>query len=86
MAVQVTIDTASKADAGLIAEALPSRPEAKSWRGYGVIRLRFGSEREARETLPIVGECVERNALAWARVRIGDDERMFRARRSGVSS
>jgi hypothetical protein len=81
MAVAVTIDSASRADAELIAAALPGGPEAKSWRGYGVIRLRFKSEREARETIPLVAACVEHHALAWARVRIGDDEQMFRTRR-----
>jgi hypothetical protein len=80
MAVQVTIDAGSKADAGKIAEALPGA-KATAWRGYGVIRLRFRSEKEARETIPIVGQCVERHKLAWARVRIGDDERTFRSAR-----
>jgi hypothetical protein len=79
MPVLVTIDAASKADAALIAAALPGRPEAKFWRGYGVIRLRFRKATEAQELLPVVGDCVERHDLPWARVRIGDDERMFRA-------
>jgi hypothetical protein len=65
----------------MIAEALPGNAEAVAWRGYGVIRLRFRSEKEARETISIVGQCVERHKLAWARVRIGDDERMFRSGR-----
>jgi hypothetical protein len=81
MAVQVTIDTGSKDDARTIADALPGRPDARSWRGYGVIRLRLKSEQEARETMAAVGRCVDRFGLAWARVRIGDDERMFRASR-----
>jgi hypothetical protein len=81
----VTIDAGSKADAELIAAALPGRPEAKSWRGYGVVRLRFRKEGEAREVLPVVADCVERQHLSWARVRIGDDERMFRARSRRVS-
>jgi hypothetical protein len=85
MPLLVTIDAGSKADAEVIAAALPGRPEAKSWRGYGVIRLRFRKATEAREVLPVVGECVDRHALAWARVRIGDDERMFRARRGRAS-
>ena len=79
MPLLVTIDAGSKADAELIAAALPGRPAATSWRGYGVIRLRFRKESEAREVLPVVGECVEHHELSWARVRIGDDERMFRA-------
>jgi hypothetical protein len=85
MAVQVTIDAGSKADAGMIAGTLPVKAEAKAWRGYGVIRLRFRSEKEARETIPIVGECVQRHKLPWARVRIGDDERMFRSSRSRMT-
>jgi hypothetical protein len=80
MPLLVTIDAGSKADAEVIAAALPGSPEAKSWRGYGVIRLRFRKETEARELLPLVAQCVEHRGLAWARVRIGDDERMFRAR------
>ena len=80
MPLLVTIDAGSMGYAELIAAALPGGPEAKSWRGYGVVRLRFRKEKEAREVLPVVAECVERHGLSWARVRIGDDERMFRAR------
>jgi hypothetical protein len=80
VALVVTIDAGSKADAEVIAAVLPGQPEAKSWRGYGVIRLRFRKESEARELLPLVRRCVESHELSWARVRIGDDERMFRAR------
>ena len=83
MPVHVTIDAGSKADAQLIAAALPGRAEATSWRGYGVIRLRFREVNEARALLPSVADCVKQHDLAWARVRIGDDERMFRARRRG---
>ncbi|HEY2371505.1 MAG TPA: hypothetical protein VGH82_03065 [Gaiellaceae bacterium] len=78
MAVQVTIDAGSKADAEVIAEALPVRAQAGSWRGYGVVRLRLADEKAARGLIPAVRECVERHELAWARVRIGDDETMFR--------
>jgi hypothetical protein len=81
LSVQLTIDTTSKRDAEIIAAALPGPAEARSWRGYGVIRLRFRNDREARELLPVVEACVQGNELAWARVRIGDDERMFRGRR-----
>ena len=78
MAVQVTIDAGSKADAELIAGSLPVRAQASSWRGYGVVRLRFRDDRAARELIPLVRACVEAHDLAWARVRIGDDETMFR--------
>lgn len=80
MPVQVTIDAGSREDAEVIAAALPGDAVAKSWRGYGVIWLRFRKESDARELLPVIGDCVERNDLSWARIRIGDDERMFRGR------
>ncbi len=78
MAVQVTIDAGSKADAELIAEALPVPTQASSWRGYGVVRLRVASEQAAKELIPLVRACVEDRDLAWARVRVGDDETMLR--------
>lgn len=78
MAVQVTIDAGSKADAEIIAESLPVRAQASSWRGYGVVRVRVADEKTARELVPAVQECVAQHELAWARVRIGDDETMFR--------
>jgi hypothetical protein len=85
MAVQVTVDTGSKRDAELIAAALPGEPAAASWRGYGVVRLRVRSERDARDLLPFVSDSVVEHGLAWARVRIGDDEHMFRASRIRAS-
>ena len=78
MAVQVTIDAGSKADAEVIAGALPVPAKASSWRGYGVVRLRLRDDKTARELIPLVRTCVEEHDLAWARVRIGDDETMFR--------
>jgi len=80
MALQVTIDAGSKADAELIAMALPGRPEATSRRGYGIIRLRLRHPRETRDILGILEACVERHQLAWARLRLGDDEWMLRGR------
>jgi hypothetical protein len=85
MSVHVTIDTASRDHAALIAAELPGQPEASSWRGYGVIRLRLRREREAKDLLPLVGACVERHAIGWARVRIGDDHHMLRPRTTGAS-
>jgi hypothetical protein len=85
MTVQVTIDAGSKGDAELIAGVLPGRPEAKSWRGYGVVRLRLKKLEEARDLLPMVAECVQRHGLAWARVRVGDDEQMFRGHKRRAS-
>jgi hypothetical protein len=83
VAVNVTIDAGSKADAELIAQALPGA-EARSWRGYGVIRLRLQSRDEARAIAAAVRSAVEAHALAWARVRVGDDEEMIR--RNGRST
>jgi len=85
MPVHVTIDAGSRQDAEVIAAALPGNAVAKSWRGYGVIRLRFRKESDAGDLLLTVGECVERHDLSWARVRIGDDERMFRGRHRRAS-
>jgi hypothetical protein len=78
VAVQVTIDAGSKADAELIAEALPLPTQATSWRGYGVVRLRVANDQAAKELIQLVRTCVEDHDLAWARVRVGDDETMFR--------
>ena len=80
MSVRVTIDVGSKGEAELIAGELPGEPQAGSWRGYGVIRLRLRDERDARDLLSILERCVERHSLAWARLRFGDDEWMFRGR------
>lgn len=85
MAVNVSIDTASKRDAEVIAADLPGNPEPRSWRGYGIVRLRVKTDADARRLVPMVGECVERHELPWARVRIGDDETMFRSRRRRAS-
>jgi hypothetical protein len=82
MSVQVTIDTASKDDAAKIAAELPGQPPASSWRRYGVIRLRLPRERDAKDLVPLVAECVHRHGLSWARVRIGEDEHMLRPRKA----
>jgi hypothetical protein len=79
--VHVRIDTGSKRDAELIAAALPGQPSAAAIRGYGIIRLRFGRERDARQLVDLVAGAVERHGLGWARVRIGEAEHMFRGRR-----
>lgn len=80
MALQVTIDAGSKADAELIAKELPGEPVPTSRRGYGIIRLRLRDPRETRDILGIVESCVERHRLPWARLRLGDEEWMFRSR------
>ena len=85
MAVNVTIDARSKDEAELIAVALPGEPQATSWRGYGIVRLRLRDKREIAPLLPILEDCVERHNLPWARLRFGDEEWMFKARRSRAS-
>jgi hypothetical protein len=80
VAVRVTIDAGSKDEAQLIAEELPGQPPAASWRGYGVIRMRVRDERQARDLVGVLEECVKRHSLGWARLRFGDDEWMFKGR------
>ena len=48
MAVRVTIEAASKAEAELIAKQLPVEARAESWRGLGVIRLGAKGKGETR--------------------------------------
>jgi hypothetical protein len=78
MSVHVTIETASKEDAELIAAALPPPARAESWRGYGVIRLGPRSTHEVADVIGAVAERFEEHELAWARVRYDDEERVFR--------
>ena len=80
MAVHVIIDAGSKGDAELIAAALPAEAEAASRRGYGVVHVRVGHEREALGLYEALAECVERHNIGWARIRFGEQERMFKAR------
>jgi hypothetical protein len=78
MSVHVTIETASKADAELIAARLEPKARAESWRGYGVIRLGRRTDAETAQLIETVGSAVEQHQLAWARVRYDDDECVFR--------
>jgi hypothetical protein len=79
MSVRVTIETASKAEAQLIAEQLPVRVEAHSWRGFGVIRVGAKSRQETQELIEAVSRSFRQHRLQWARVRWDDEERVFRA-------
>jgi len=79
MSVRVTIETASKAEAELIAEELPAHVEAESWRGFGVIRLGTKSRRETLELVDAVSRSFLEHGLHWARVRWDDEERVFKA-------
>ena len=79
MSVRITIETASKAEAELIAQRLPVRARAESWRGLGVIRLGAESRSETKRFIDAVSESFQEHKLHWARVRYGDEERVFRA-------
>jgi hypothetical protein len=85
MSVRVTVETASKAEAELIAEQLPVAAQAQSWRGFGVIRLALKSRGEVRGLLDAVSRGFYENGLQWARVRYDDEECVFRSngRRAG---
>jgi O-glycosyl hydrolase len=79
MSVRVTIEAASKAEAQLIAEELPRRAEAQSWRGFGVIRLGAKSRAETKELIEAVARSFNDHGLKWARVRYDDEEFVFKA-------
>jgi hypothetical protein len=79
MSVRVTIETASKADAELIAEQLPVKARAEAWRGFGVIRLGARSRSETKDFIEAVSRSFEEHKLQWARVRYDDEERVFRS-------
>jgi hypothetical protein len=86
MSVRVTIETASKAEAELIANELPQRAEARSWRGLGVIRLGAKSKADTRELIASVSRSFDRHGLRWARVRCDDEEFVFKANGNGRST
>ena len=79
MAVQVTIETGSKAEAQLIAEELPIKAEAHYWRGFGVIRLAAKSRQDVQALIEDVSRGFDTHGLHWARVRYEDEERVFKA-------
>ncbi|HEU5244873.1 MAG TPA: hypothetical protein VFU33_10775 [Gaiellaceae bacterium] len=83
MSVRVTIETASKADAELIAEELPVRVQAESWRGFGVIRIGAKSKEETKSLIEAVSRSFHEHSLKWARVRYDDEERVFKANGNG---
>jgi hypothetical protein len=85
MAVRVTIETASKAEAELIAERLPVRVRAESWRGLGVLRLGAKDREETESFIEAVSRSFTEHKLRWARVRYGDEERVFKANGRGPS-
>jgi hypothetical protein len=79
MGVRITIETASKADAQLIAQRLPIAASAESWRGFGVIRVDVKDTRETKTLVDAVSHGFREHSLKWARVRFGDEERVFKA-------
>ncbi len=79
MSVNVRIETASKAEAELIAALLRPAARAEAWRGYGVIRLALRDNAETETVIETVAEGVRRHELPWTRVRYGDNERVFRS-------
>jgi hypothetical protein len=81
----VTIEAASKTEAELIAERLPADAQAQSWRGLGVIRLGPRNRQDTQGLIEAVSRSFHEHGLTWARVRYGDEERVFRAgaRRAG---
>jgi hypothetical protein len=79
MAVRVVIETASRAEAELIAERLPVKASAQAWRGLGVIRLAVKSKGETKDLLEAVSQGFQEHKLQWARVRYDDEERVFKA-------
>lgn len=86
MPVRVTIEAASKAEAELIAQQLPFEAQAQSWRGFGVIRLGHRSKAETSDCIESVSQSFRQHALRWARVRYGDEERIFKAALAGQST
>jgi hypothetical protein len=79
MPVRVTVETASKSEAELIAKQLPVTAQAQSWRGLGVIRLALKNRGDVHGVLEAVSHGFQEHRLHWARVRYGDEERVFRA-------
>lgn len=79
MAVRVVIETASRAEAELLAQKLPVRANAQAWRGMGVIRLAAKTKHETNELIDAVSQGFQEHKLQWARVRFDDEERVFKA-------
>jgi hypothetical protein len=79
MPVRVTIEAASKAEAELIARQLPVGGAAESWRGLGVIRIGVKDKAETETLIDAVSRSFREHRLKWARVRYGDEERVFKA-------
>jgi len=79
VSVRVTIEAASKAEAELIAQRLPVKARAASWRGFGVIRIAAKDWRQTEDFIRAVSQSFDEHKLGWARVRYDDEERVFKA-------
>jgi hypothetical protein len=79
MSVRVTIEASSKAEAELIADRLPVKAHAESWRGFGVIRLGAKDRAETESFIEAVSRSFAEHKLQWARVRYDDEERVFKS-------
>ena len=83
MPIHVTIEAGSKAEAQLIADELPMRARAESWRGFGVIRVGAKNTLETKELIEAVSRSFHEHSLKWARVRYDDEERVFKSNGNG---
>lgn len=81
MAFRVTVETASRSEAELIAQQLPEGARVQSWRGLGVIRLALKSSKDLGDVLEAVAHGFHEHELKWARVRYGDEEQVFKGSR-----
>lgn len=79
MSVRIVIETGSRAEAELIAERLPVRASADSWRGLGVVRLAVKGKGETNQLIDAVSRTFHEHKLQWARVRYDDEERVFKS-------
>lgn len=81
MRAPVTIETASRPEAELLAALLPEKAAPKRESARGFVRLRLGTRTatETHEVIQAVAAGVEQHGIQWARVRHGDDEHVFRA-------
>ena len=53
--------------------------EARSWRGLGVIRVDARSKDDTHKLIEAVSAVFQAHSIKWARVRYGDEERVFKA-------
>jgi hypothetical protein len=76
--MQVTIDTSSREEAELVARLLPRPSEARSIRGYGMVRFRCRNAADRRAMLETVRALAAEHQIPWLRVRWEDEECVIR--------